>query len=1487
MLLRPLGDDTPGAALERRRLAALAAQRAAGGGATQGSGRSVQGATAPPAATPLTSLIVTSARRGHDFGDAPPPDAAPGISDATLSTSPVALASPRAPSAPPSPPSSGAPDPALVIAAQQTEINRLRAALEEALQRAAAAEAEESDRVGEARMQASRMQASVADMAAELQQLRLDLAASRAAESARQAEERAAQASLDADVAAAAVVAAADGAVVQRLCDGAAGEAVDARVGVLRRDVRVACDTVAAWAAPVYAAVFALASAQRPDAGTAVGGHAGAAAATSLGVAESAQAAMASADSAMRQLDATRAAVRRALAAARTAVPSDAAAAPGDEVAAAARSRDAAEQAAAAALEAAADACARLASWRRSAETEAHRARVAAAAAASMADALEATVLNRRDVAGDAGAGGSTDAMPTLRDVALHLLPASQAASAAVAAAVAALTTEAEALERVTPRLVACLRSMAAAPPPHGDGAPATDLATGAGAAAAAEALAAEHMSSLRSLRRVAAARAAAVAAVNGLPAAEECRLQALQALLDLSHERSTAQLKREWTADREARYSALVSKHTAAVEAAEAAAENAAAALTSPAVVEAYPELAARLRDVAANAALVGLQPPSDAATPAPSTVSCANAAGEGSVGDGEESFVSAAASAASTAAESLASRRDDWEQVDVLQRTPRCAVLRVRPRARPGAHHSVLKVFPHADSSFLAEARHLAAARHPLVCELEAAYVEGGKAHLVLPFYEGGSTRGWFEELKLSKGAFDGGQWTAVRRTFRQLLQALAFCHGRGIAHRDVKPENVLWRGSDRAQLVLCDFGLSRDLSRRLETTRHAGAAGGMAGGTPLYLAPEALAAMTDGGSSAAEDSSSQDGSSFAPGASHRQVRNWKDCPWAVDCFSVGIMMLELACGEFITWHPPTQRLQPVAPPPGRSLPLPPGDRGGHSMGSFLALALALTQEQPDDRPSADEALLHPFFGEFGDGGLVQQAAAQHEAAQPPGAPPPLPQPLRSPTNGAKLAFVAALLGETRVAARATSRGSPGGGTFNVALSPTSSSDAALLNDVINAVGSASPDALSAPVWAAAIGSARVPVSDLLRRTFTAAAAPTVGLLHTATAGGPYMPSPGASVPACRALGRLLWRGVVEGVPCGVELAPLVYAALLGRQRAALGDPTSALSHWAAFDPAAASGARHTVALSSQGAAFDACAAATSALWSPREEALTALAAGFRDAADVGQASPGDPASTPSTSLRAAMQLLDEWELGALFCGGAYVNSSSVSAALTWHAASWADDDPHKTWLDASLAAMPEPSLRLFLARTTGRLALDPPSAGAEPVSILVTRLPPSADAAAAVPQFPGNGVLALPHACPDAPTFQTRLFTALGVQQPPGTAADEETPSSCLRAQRGGSPATPLKCAACDAPVAVTEATAGMPASAVLCAACDPTSAASLASACCVCLAAKRSTLLLPCRHLCMCNACATHVVERASARCPLCRVFIQARVMDCYL
>ena len=64
--------------------------------------------------------------------------------------------------------------------------------------------------------------------------------------------------------------------------------------------------------------------------------------------------------------------------------------------------------------------------------------------------------------------------------------------------------------------------------------------------------------------------------------------------------------------------------------------------------------------------------------------------------------------------------------------------------------------------------------------------------------------------------------------------VARALAYAHGRGFVHRDVKPENILFDEDGTVQLT--DFGIARAMSSGTRMT-----ATGMSIGSPHYMSPE----------------------------------------------------------------------------------------------------------------------------------------------------------------------------------------------------------------------------------------------------------------------------------------------------------------------------------------------------------------------------------------------------------------------------------------------------------------------------------------------------------------------------------------------------------------------------------------------------------------------------------------------------------------------
>jgi serine/threonine protein kinase len=119
----------------------------------------------------------------------------------------------------------------------------------------------------------------------------------------------------------------------------------------------------------------------------------------------------------------------------------------------------------------------------------------------------------------------------------------------------------------------------------------------------------------------------------------------------------------------------------------------------------------------------------------------------------------------------------------------------------------------------------------RHPNVLRLHEVLATRAKIYLVMELATGGDLLSRLAALPRRRLPEH-----AARRVFVQLVAALAYCHARGVAHRDVKPQNVLLDAD--GSLKVSDFGLSalpdslRD-DGRLHT----------ACGTPAYAAPEVL--------------------------------------------------------------------------------------------------------------------------------------------------------------------------------------------------------------------------------------------------------------------------------------------------------------------------------------------------------------------------------------------------------------------------------------------------------------------------------------------------------------------------------------------------------------------------------------------------------------------------------------------------------------------
>jgi serine/threonine protein kinase len=138
-----------------------------------------------------------------------------------------------------------------------------------------------------------------------------------------------------------------------------------------------------------------------------------------------------------------------------------------------------------------------------------------------------------------------------------------------------------------------------------------------------------------------------------------------------------------------------------------------------------------------------------------------------------------------------------------------PRCVIKQfafetINPNASQGTLDVAIRLFEQ-------EAKRLDdLGKHPQIPELLSFTIHEGKQYLIQEFIDGET----LEQELARVGAFNVAQ---VRHVLVEVLQILEFVHSKSVIHRDISPDNIIRRRSDK-KLVLVDFGAAKHATATL---------------------------------------------------------------------------------------------------------------------------------------------------------------------------------------------------------------------------------------------------------------------------------------------------------------------------------------------------------------------------------------------------------------------------------------------------------------------------------------------------------------------------------------------------------------------------------------------------------------------------------------------------------------------------------------------
>lgn len=116
-----------------------------------------------------------------------------------------------------------------------------------------------------------------------------------------------------------------------------------------------------------------------------------------------------------------------------------------------------------------------------------------------------------------------------------------------------------------------------------------------------------------------------------------------------------------------------------------------------------------------------------------------------------------------------------------------------------------------------------------HPNILKVYEAYEDKDSLYIVTELINGGEL---FDEISKRQNFTEQDAAVIVK----QILEAMAYCHGTNIVHKDLKPENLLLQEKDNVEYVkVIDFGTAQKFDPTIKMNKVIG--------TPYYVAPEVL--------------------------------------------------------------------------------------------------------------------------------------------------------------------------------------------------------------------------------------------------------------------------------------------------------------------------------------------------------------------------------------------------------------------------------------------------------------------------------------------------------------------------------------------------------------------------------------------------------------------------------------------------------------------